>query len=336
MIDSSAMERLDPSGMHKVYDGWPEIARGAYESDIMPADFDGIDHVVFSGMGGSGAVGDLFSSVLSKTAVHVTVVKGYLLPRTVDDRTLVVCTSVSGDTAETLAVADAANRLGCRLVCFSSGGRLERFCGENSVPFRRVKTFLNPRSSFPSYVYSMIKALGPILPIGRSDVDESLQEMSALVREIGSRNLGPSNPSLVLAQGMQGIPLVYYPWGLQAAAIRFKNSVQENMKSHAIIEDVIEASHNGIVSWEGSSRVVPIMIRGQDDYVRTKERWDILREFFARKGIEYMEVRSGGGSILSKVVGLIYRLDFATIYGAVLRGTDPFPVSSIDFVKERT
>ena len=341
LIDSSAMERFDPSGMHKVYDRWPEIACEAYESDIEPADFEDIDHVVFSGMGGSGAVGDLFASVLSRTAVHVTVVKGYLLPRTADDRTLVVCTSVSGDTAETLAVAGAAGRLGCRLIGFSSGGRLERFCGRDRSPaasFRKVRAFLNPRSSFASFVYSMIKAMGPILPIGKGDVSESLRRMSALCGEVGSANLGPSNPSLRLAQWVRGgIPLAYYPWGLQAAAIRFKNSVQENMKSHAITEDVIEASHNGIVSWEGGSRaVVPVIISGQDDYASTKERWDVLREFFSQSGIDYREVRSGGGSILTKIVGLVYQLDFATIYGAVLNGTDPVPVPSIDFVKERT
>lgn len=336
MIDASAMQRFDPSGMHGVYDRWPEAAREAYDSGTEPADFEGIDHIVFSGMGGSGTVGDLLASVLSRTAIHATVVKGYLLPRTVDDRTLVVCTSVSGNTAETMAVAERAKKTGCKMICFSSGGRLERFCGKNSVPFRKVPMLLNPRSSFPSYAYSMIKTLGPVLPIGRGDVEESLQEMSALREKIGSENLVPPNPSLELAQWMRGIPLIYYPWGLQAAAIRFKNSVQENMKCHAMTEDVIEASHNGIVSWEKKSQVLPVMITGRDDYAKTKERWDVLREFFSRRNIAYREVRSGPGSILSKIINLVYELDYATIYGAVLRGTDPCPVSPIDFVKERT
>ena len=329
------MARFDPSGLHKVYDRWPEIARDAYDSGIGPADFDGIDHIVFSGMGGSGAVGDLFSSVLSKTTTHVTVVKGYQLPRTVNDRTLVVCTSVSGNTAETLAVAAAAIKLGCKLIGFSSGGRLEQFCSDNSVPFRKVREFLNPRSSFPAYIYSMISALGSILPINSGDVDESLQRLSSLRDFIGTRHLDDSNKSLKLAMWMHGIPIAYYPWGLQAVAIRFKNSVQENMKCHAIIEDVIEASHNGIVSWEGDTGVVPVIISGRDDHVRTKERWAVLKEFFEKRGISYAEINSDGGGILSKIVGLIYQLDFATIYGAILRKTDPFPVTSIDFVKER-
>lgn len=76
--------------MHKVYDKWPQIAKESYESDLVSVDFKDIDHIVFSGMGGSGVLGDFFSSILSKTDIHVNVVKGYHLPKTVDSNTLVV------------------------------------------------------------------------------------------------------------------------------------------------------------------------------------------------------------------------------------------------------
>ncbi|MCH6586118.1 MAG: glucose-6-phosphate isomerase, partial [Thaumarchaeota archaeon] len=76
--------------MYKVYDRWPEIARESFESDQDSVNFDGINHIVFAGMGGSGAIGDMFASILSKTKIHVNVVKGYLLPKTVDSNTLVV------------------------------------------------------------------------------------------------------------------------------------------------------------------------------------------------------------------------------------------------------
>ena len=84
--------------------------------------------------------------------------------------------------------------------------------------------------------------------------------------------------------------MIYYPWGLEAAAIRFKASLQENAKTHAIIEDVIEACHNGIVSWERKSEVKPILIEGQDDYIKTKERWSILKEYFEKNNIDYREI----------------------------------------------
>jgi len=136
-----------------------------------------------------------------------------------------------------------------------------------------------------------------------------------------------------LANWLDGIPLIYYPWGLQAAAIRFKNSIQENMKSHAITEDVIEACHNEIVSWETKSEVKPILIEGTDDYIKTKERWLIVKEFFNENKIDYREIHSVDGNILSKLVCLIYQLDYCSIYRAVLSGIDPSPVDSIDFIK---
>ena len=98
---------------------------------------------------------------------------------------------------------------------------------------------------------------------------------------------------------------------------------------------MIEACHNGIVSWEEKSDVQPILIEGQDDYIKTKERWNILKEYFNENKIEYNEIISVKGSILTKLVSLIYQLDFVAIYKAILTGIDPSPVKSIDYVKSK-
>ena len=129
-----------PDGMHSIYDRWAEIARNAYNSDLDSVDFNDIDHVVFSGMGGSGSVGDLFSSVLSKTNIHTTVVKGYELPNTIDKNTLVVATSVSGNTVETLTTLDTASKKDCNVIAFSSGGKIESFCAKNNIEFRKFSS----------------------------------------------------------------------------------------------------------------------------------------------------------------------------------------------------
>ena len=129
MLDYSQIEKYDPSGMYKIYDQWPQIGKDAYNSDLEPVDFRNIDHIVFAGMGGSGAIGDLFASILSKTHIHVSLVKGYLLPNTVDKNTLVVTTSVSGNTVETLTVLNSAHKRDCNIIAFSSGGKLEEYWG---------------------------------------------------------------------------------------------------------------------------------------------------------------------------------------------------------------
>jgi len=330
-----SLERYDPNGMHKVYDKWANIAKDAYDSDLEPVDFKDIDHVVFSGMGGSGTIGDLFSSILSKTNVHTTVVKGYELPKTVDKNTLVVVTSVSGNTVETLTTLESANKKNCNIIAFSSGGKMESFCSKNNTIFRKIPKIHSPRASFPSYVYSILKTLNSIIPLKKQEIIDSLKQLELTSKEISSEDLSDKNPSVNLAHSIIGIPVIYYPWGLRAAAIRFKNSLQENAKTHAIIEDVIESSHNGIVSWERPSDVVPIMIEGTDDHIKTKERWAILRQYFEENNITYKEISSLDGGILSKIMSLIYLLDYATIYYAARLGIDPSPIKSIDFIKER-
>lgn len=336
MLSSSVLNKFDPHGMHKVYDKWPQIAKESYNTNLAQVDFENITHVVFAGMGGSGALHDIFSAILSKTNVHMSVVKGYHLPNTVDSETLVITTSVSGNTAETLTVLDSAKKSNCKLIAFSSGGNMKDYCFENRIEHRNIPMYLSPRSSFPSFLFSMLKILEHVIPIKREDIFESINNLENLQRKISHHNLSSDNPSLDLANCLIGIPVIYYPWGLQAAAVRFKNSLQENAKRHAMIEDVIEACHNGMVAWERKSDVKPILIRGQDDYIRTKERWDIIKEYFEQKKIEYKEIFSIRGSILTKIVNLIYLLDYSTIYLSVMSGIDPTPVTPIDFIKSRT
>ena len=335
MISKEILDKYDSQGMYKVYDRWPEIARESYASELEPVDFHDIDHIVFSGMGGSGAIGDLFLSVLSKTSIHVNVVKGYLLPKTVDSKTLVIATSASGNTVETITTVQSAMNIGCKIICFSSGGKIEELCRKNNVLYRKVPLHQNPRTSFPAYIYSVLKVLNSTIPIEKKLIEDSISQMKILSEKISTQNLSDSNESLVLARWLDGIPLIYYPWGLQAAAIRFKNSIQENMKRHAIAEDIIEACHNGIVSWEKKSEVRPVLIRGSEDYIKTKERWNIIKQYFEENKIECKEIFSINGSILSKLMNLIYILDYATIYRAIIDRIDPAPVRSIDYIKSK-
>jgi len=321
--------------MYEVYDRWPQIAKECYESDSNILELKNFDHIVFAGMGGSGALSDLFFSILSKSNIHVSVIKGYHLPSVVNSNTLVVTTSVSGNTKETLSVLEEAYRKDCNIIGFSDGGKMEEFCKKNNIVYQKIPKIHSPRASFTAYLFGMLASLTNVLPIRETDVSESISLMQNLQKKISSSHLDSENPALELAERVNGVPLIYYPWGLQSAAIRFKNSLQENAKMHAMAEDVIEACHNGIVSWEKSSNIKPILIQGKDDYIKTKERWKILKEYFDINGVDYLEINSVSGSILSKIINLIYLLDYASIFKAVLDGIDPSPIKSIDFIKNR-
>jgi len=335
LIDINSLQKFDPGKMHQIYDQWPEIGYENYNFNHEIVDLSSIGNIVFAGMGGSGTVGDVFSSILSKAKIHTGVIKGYILPRTIDSNTLVVITSTSGNTVEALTVLDSAKKSGCKIIAFSSGGKVQDYCTKNKINFRKIPLIHSPRASFVGFLYSMLKVLEPLIPLKKEEIKESITHLEILRKKISSSNLNENNPSLNLANWLTGFPLIYYPWGLQATAIRFKNSLQENSKMHAMTEDVIEASHNGIVSWERSSNVQPILLQGEDDYFKTKERWSILKEYFSERKIDYMDVFSVKGSILTKLVNLIYLLDYSSIYRAVISEIDPSPIRSIDYIKSK-
>jgi len=332
----SDVQKYDSKQMYESYEKWPEIAQENYfVADLPKIQFKNIDHIVFAGVGGSGTIGDVISSILSKKNIHVNVVKGYLLPKTVDSNTLVITTSVSGNSKEPLMILQNAKKSKGKFLAFSSGGKMKKYSIKNKIPYCEIPEIHSPRASFPCYLYSILNVLENVIPVKKQDVKESISLLMETKKKISSTNLTNSNPALSLAKWISGFPIIYYPWGLHSAAIRFKNSLQENAKTHVITEDVIETSHNGIVAWERSSKVQPILLRGIDDNIKTKERWEIFKEYFKKNGIESKEIFSVKGNIISKIVNLIYLLDYASIYLAIKMKTDPTPVNSIDFIKSK-
>ena len=168
----------------------------------------------------------------------------------------------------------------------SPQGKIARIVSKNNISHHIIPEYHSPRASFLTFLYSIINVLEDVLPLKRTDVTESFLKLNEVKNEINSSNLNEKNYALNLAKWMSYIPLMYYPWGLQSAAVRFKNSMQENAKTHAIIENIIESSHNGIVAWEKPTKLQPILLQGTDDYIKTKERLKILKEFFNEKGYQ--------------------------------------------------
>jgi len=327
--------KVDKKQMFKTYDNWPEIARDSFEEKFKKIDVKDIDHIVFAGMGGSGSIGDTIQAILSKKNIHVSLTKGYLLPKTVDSKTLVIATSVSGNSAETLEIIRNVKKTEATAIGFSSGGTLERLCLDNNIMYQKISMIHSPRASFTKFLFSILNILESIIPIKKNEVLDTISRLEQTRKNIFSENLTEENVSLDIAKFVTDPVCIYYPAGLKAAAIRYKNSLQENSKMHAMVEDVIESCHNGIVAWEKNSNVKPILVQGLDDNNKTIERWSILKEFFEIKDVKYKTIKSVEGNILSKIMDLVYILDYSTLYTSVLRNVDPSPVDSIDFIKSK-
>ena len=131
MLELATLNKFDSQGMFKIYDKWPEIAKESYENKKETTNFENIDNIIFVGMGGSGTMGDVFSAILSRKKIHISIVKGYRLPKTIDAKTLVVFTSITGNTSETLYVLDLARKLDVKTISFSN----ERLFAEMEFQF---------------------------------------------------------------------------------------------------------------------------------------------------------------------------------------------------------
>ena len=249
----SDLENIDVDNMFKTYDNWPKIARDSFDNKFQKLDVKNIDHLVFAGMGGSGTIGDTIRAILSKEDIHVSVVKGYRLPKTVDNNTLVVTTSVSGNTSETLEILKSTKKKNAKIASFSSCGLIEKYCINNDIFFEKIPVIHSPRASYSSFLFSIINIFENILPIKKNDINQAISMLEETKKNIFSGNLNKNNEALNLAEFINRTVSIFYPAGLQAAAIRYKNSLQENTKIHAMVDDVMEASHNAIVSWERKS-----------------------------------------------------------------------------------
>ena len=193
----SELRRYDSKKMYEAYEKWPEIAQENYcAKDSQKIQLKNIDHIVFAGVGGSGTVGDVISSILSKNDIHVNVVKGYLLPKTVDSNTMIITTSVSGNSKEALTVLQNAKKSKGKLLAFSSGGKMKKYSIKNKIPYYEIPEIHSPRASFTSYLYSILNVLEDVIPVKKQDVKESISRLTTTKKKISSTNLTNSNPAL--------------------------------------------------------------------------------------------------------------------------------------------
>ena len=175
------LEKIDKKCIYKTYDNWPDIADESYKKEYEKIDVKDIDHIVFAGMGGSGSIGDTISAILSKKNIHVTIVKGYLLPKTVDSKTLVVATSVSGNTSEISTILRDVQKSDSKVVGFSSGGMIEKICKDNDIFFQKIPMIHSPRASFVNFLYAILNILEPVLPIQKTDINDSIKKFATLL-----------------------------------------------------------------------------------------------------------------------------------------------------------
>jgi glucose/mannose-6-phosphate isomerase len=349
--DLKKIDELDPSGMYDAIVGFPNQIRDAIKiweiTKIDPKafpDIENIENIVICGMGGSAIGGDLAGAVLQdQIDVPIEVCRNYNLPAYAGDKTLVIGSSYSGNTEETLSAIGQAINNKCKLLIITTGGRLGEIAGVNGLPILSPRKGLQPRAAL-GYSFILIMAFLNYLGKAKYDAHDFLSLADFLekrITAISRENPVNANMAKQLANLLVGrIPIIYSgPGSTNVAATRFKGQIAENAKSLAYCGQFPEQNHNELVGWEKESDIWPklvvIFLRDQKENQRISARMDIVEEILAEKDIEMVEIGSVGEDRLQRLFSFIQVADFTSFYLAILNGVDPTPVKPIDLLKKK-
>ncbi len=291
-----------------------------------------IRNVLVTGLGGSGIGGSIVAQVMDKTMqVPLLVNKDYFLPSFVDKHTLVIVSSYSGNTEETLQAMDAALAKGAKICCVSSGGKIGNIAKEKGLDLITIPGGMPPRACF-GYSFTQIPYIlqfhGLIGGEFRQDLagcidllDREEETVKTIAREIAGKLIGK-------------MPVIYCEARYEGVAVRFRQQINENSKMLCWHHVLPEMNHNELVGWtEPHPDTVVLMFRCEDDYIRTQKRMEITRDVVKKHQAEYIEMKAKGGSQLQRSMYLLHLGDWISWYIAEIKNIDATEVNVIDFLK---
>lgn len=344
--DAKIIMQLDIGKMIDLLRDFPkqlsEGQRLTLDADLSCIDVKRIQNIVICGMGGSAIGGDLFRSyAIDKISVPVAIVRDYLLPAFVGKNSLVIASSYSGNTEETLDSFGEARRRGSQTIAITTGGKLAEIAKNENIPSITLPGGLPPRSAL-GYSFSPILTLAQqlgFLPKNNDALDETINILQEGVSLYDISVPENDNPAKKLARRMHGkLPLIYSDdWHFGSVAVRFRGQINENAKQLAYSAVLPENNHNELVGWRvlgglGES-LIAIFLMDKAVHPRVKFRMKFLEDVQKKLGVEVVKIESSGESILARMFNSIQLGDWASYYLAVLNNEDPKPVRIIDDLK---
>ncbi|HNV85602.1 MAG TPA: bifunctional phosphoglucose/phosphomannose isomerase [Candidatus Omnitrophota bacterium] len=330
--------------MLKLLEAFPSQLLDAYRIGVsfrglsrMPS----LKTIVFSGVGGSAIGADVVKDLLrNRSKVPVSVSRSYRLPAFVDSGTLLVVSSYSGNTEETLHAYEEGRRRRAKIIAVSSGGKLEVLASRFGTPQIKLPCGIPPRMTIG---YSVIPILLILDRLGvasllRKDFNETVGVLEKQRNELAT-GISSRNEAVSLAEKLQGkVPVIYASDHLEAVCLRWRGQIEENAEALAAHHLIPEMNHNEIAGWARSfpmiKNLAAVLLRDSDEHPRVSVRMEITKKLIRAQGGSFAEARSVGRSLLARVFSLIYLGDFTSYYLAGDYGVDPMSIGSIEYVKK--
>ncbi len=291
-----------------------------------------IKYIVVCGMGGSGIGGKIVQKwVENELTIPMTVVHAYSLPNFVNENTLVIASSYSGNTEETLSCVAEAIEKNANIIGITSGGRLAEICDENSFDSVIVPGGNPPRTAL---AYSIVQLLSILSQMG-------LISHNCLVEIEKARELIVLNESEIklkarqMAEFLVGkVGVLYGTTSFEPMLVRARQQFNENGKLLCWHHTIPEMNHNELVGWGGGDdRFATIFFVEENMHPRNKRRLEISKDVVLKKGASLMEVSTKGNSFIEQTLYFINIVDWASLYLSELKEVDPIDIEIIDYLK---
>lgn len=348
MLDNlETIKELDKGNMFELIYKFPDHCKEAIEiaqESVRGFRPNNIINVVITGLGGSAIGGDLIRMLTAHSAqIPIVVNRDYTLPAFVDERTLVITSSYSGNTEETLAAYDNAKSKRAKIIAITTGGELKKKAMADEVPTITIPGGLPPRAAlgysfFPIFV--LFKELGIVF--GKQlDVNKALNLLKETRKQLSLEVLEKDNPAKTLARKLYGkIPLIYGSSNLtDIIAVRWKGQFNENSKHPAFYNAFPELNHNEIMGFEGDKELLKsleiVILRSPYESERIKKRIDITTGILKECVSGITQLWPKGETSLEQMLYHIMFGDYVTAYLAILNQKDPIEIDFIDELKER-
>ncbi len=346
-LDNWALfHEIDPDDMLGRIAELPQQCRHAWanvQSLELPPEYRQVNNIVVLGMGGSAIGGDLLRALAEpECAVPIVTNRDYTVPAFVNAETLVIASSYSGNTEETLSAFAQACERGAKLLAITTDGKLAQQAREMGVPLLTFCYQSQPRAALG---YSLVSLIGVVQKLGlisnkTADLEEAIEVMEALQAEIRETVPVTDNPAKQLAKRLYGhLPVIYGAGYLAEVAHRWKTQLNENAKAWSFFEPLPELNHNAVVGYqfpeELAERILVVMLASSLDHPRHKTRFQVTQEILTQRGIAYETVEAHGESPLAQMLSAIHFGDYVSYYLALLYEVDPTPVKVIDYLKKR-
>jgi glucose/mannose-6-phosphate isomerase len=303
----------------------------------------GIKNIIITGLGGSAIGGDLFRSYTQyEMKIPVTVNRNYTLPKFADSRTLVIVSSYSGNTEETVSAYKQAIETKCRIICITSGGAVKKIAGKKKHNCIIIPGGLQPRCALG---YSFFTLLTLFIKLGfiKDRQKEILEAVKFLQESAVEYTTLDSQINLALQIAIElkdKLPVVYSSTDLlDVVNLRWRGQISENAKVLAYGNVYPEMNHNELVGWKLNEdilkKVIVIFLKDKDDNERIKLRMDITSGIIKKYADNIISLESNGECRLGRIFDLIYLGDWVSYYLAILNEVNPTPVDAINFLKNK-